>query len=242
MQLLLADLCARLPYGVKVNYKGLIRPLFSVSPTQYYQITLDNAIDGEHNGLELVSLDIDAVELKPYLRPLSSITEEEFQELHSICPHSTFNKTNVTEWIIGIGGSEYGRISRIDEISNFIDWLLANHFDYRGLIEKGLALEAPEGMYNKEESEKGSEIPIPKTVDEAVKTLVKIVSKEDRDYILENGAISVHNSMGRWIRNEWGLWTDSELKNELKKKGFEHPDDMSNYIIEEFIKYWNNKI
>ena len=30
----------------------------------------------------------------------------------------------------------------------FIDWLNANHFDYRGLIEKGLALEAPEGMYN----------------------------------------------------------------------------------------------
>ena len=102
---------------------------------------------------------------------------------------------------------------------------------------KQLQLEAPEGMYNKEESEKGSEIPIPKTVDEAVKTLAKIVSKEDRDYLLENGAISMHDSMGRWIRNEWGLWTDSELKNELKKKGFEHPDDMSNYIIEKFIKY-----
>jgi len=74
--LLLKDLCARLPYGVKVNHKGLIRPLFSVSPTQCYQITLDNAIDGKHNGLELVSLD-SAVELKPYLRPMSSMTEEE---------------------------------------------------------------------------------------------------------------------------------------------------------------------
>ena len=92
------------------------------------------------------------------------------------------------------------------------------------------------------ETPKGSGIPIPKTVDEAVKTLAKIVSKEDRDYLLENGAISVHHSMGRWIRNEWGLWTDSELKDELKQKGFEHPDDMSNYIIEELIKYWNSKI
>ena len=98
------------------------------------------------------------------------------------------------------------------------------------------------GLLSREESEKKSEIPIPKTVDEAVKTLGKIVSKEDRDYLLENGAISMHNSLGRWIRNEWGLWTDSELKNELKSKGFEHPDDMSNYIIEEFIKYWNNKV
>ena len=92
------------------------------------------------------------------------------------------------------------------------------------------------------EPEKVNEIPIPKTVEGAVKTLAKILSKEDRDYLLENGAISMHDSLGRWIRNEWGLWTDSELKNELKKKGFDHPDDMSNYIIEEFIKYWNNKV
>ena len=124
------------------------------------------------------------------------------------------------------------------------DWLNAHHFDYRGLIPMGLALEAPDGMYNKEEPEKESEIPIPKTVDEAVKTLAKILSKEDRDYLLENGAISMHDSLGRWIRNEWGLWTGSELKDELMNmnKGLNHPDDMSNYIIEEFIKYWNNKI
>ena len=58
------------------------------------------------------------------------------------------NKTNVTEWFVGINGSDYGRISRVDEISEFIDWLNENHFDYRGLIPMGLALEAPEGMYN----------------------------------------------------------------------------------------------
>jgi len=34
-----------------------------------------------------------------------------------------------------------------DSIPKYIDWLNASHFDYRGLIEKGLALEAPEGMY-----------------------------------------------------------------------------------------------
>ena len=162
----------------------------------------------------------------PYLRPMSSMTEDEISE---------FQK-------------RLKIIQDVEQALHFcntvesIDWLNAHHFDYRGLIEMGLALEAPEGMYNKEEPEKGSEIPIPKTVDEAVKTLAKIVSKEDRDYLLENGAISMHDSMGRWIRNEWGLWTGSELKNELKKKGFEHPDDMSNYIIEEFIKYWNNKL
>jgi hypothetical protein len=31
-----------------------------------------------------------------------------------------------------------------------LDWLLAHHFDFRGLIEKGLALEAPDGMYKTE--------------------------------------------------------------------------------------------
>ena len=93
---------------------------------------------------------------------------------------------------------------------------------------------------NDEEAEE-SDIPVPKTIDEAISTLEKILSDEDREYLLKNGAISMHDSLGRWIRNEWGLWTDSGLKNELKKKGFVHPDDMSNYIIEEFIKYWNNK-
>lgn len=96
----------------------------------------------------------------------------------------------------------------------------------------------------KNEDEEESDIPVPKTVDEAISTLEKILSDEDREYLLENGAISMHNSLGRWIRNEWGLWTDSELKNELMNmnKGLNHPDDMSNYIIEEFIKYWNNKL
>ena len=97
-------------------------------------------------------------------------------------------------------------------------------------------------LIKNEDEEEESGIPVPKTVVEAISTLEKILSDEDREYLLKNGAISMHNSLGRWIRNEWGLWTGSELKNELKKKGFEHPDDMSNYIIEEFIKYWNNKL
>lgn len=99
-----------------------------------------------------------------------------------------------------------------------------------------------ENLIKNEDEEEESDIPIPKTVNEAISTLEKILSDEDREYLLKNGAISMHNSLGRWIRNEWGLWTGSELKNELRKKGFEHPDDMSNYIIEEFIKHLNNNI
>ena len=221
-ELLLKDLCARLPYKCKCKAsKGI---------THWHKLTLnpetiDKIIDDYYD------------EIKPYLRPMSSMTLGEKKEYKSFF--------RIGEYTCGgsLYGEEYEYIDAdsddISQPTSLIDWLNAHHFDFRGLIPMGLALKAPDGMYNKEESEKGSEIPIPKTVDEAVKTLAKIVSKEDRDYLLENGAISVHNSMGRWIRNEWGLWTDSELKNELKKKGFEHPDDMSNYIIEEFIKYWN---
>ena len=65
-------------------------------------------------------------EFKPYLRPMGSMTEEEKEEL--------YQKTGfkVDDYILGLSA---------------IDWLNAHHFDYRSLIEKGLALEAPEGMY-----------------------------------------------------------------------------------------------
>jgi hypothetical protein len=62
--------------------------------------------------------------VKPYLRPLSSMTEEESEEYKSI-----------TESFIGFN------------IGEDTDWLNAHHFDYRGLIPKGLALEAPKDMY-----------------------------------------------------------------------------------------------
>jgi hypothetical protein len=139
-ELLLKDLCTRLPYGLKVYFKPSLE-----TGEEGVETTLE-LIDVGYNVFNTYSVYPESV--IPYLRPMSSMTEEEFQELHSICPHSTFNKTNVPGWIIGIDGSEYGRISRIDEISKLLDWLNSHHFDYRGLIEKGLALEVTEGMYN----------------------------------------------------------------------------------------------
>ena len=77
---------------------------------------------------------------------------------------------------------------------------------------------------------------IPQTLSEAVSYLRDNISDEDKKYLVENGAISVHHTLGRWIRNNWGLWEDSQLKKSLEAEGFIHPDDMSNYIIEEFVK------
>ena len=211
-QLLLKDLCTRLPYGVKVN----ITNEWFYDEIEPYDRRLDCDV--------IKSIRENRYTVKPYLRPMSSMTEEEQRTLDSMC--------NGVEMV--------SRLSGLKMFDKAFDWLNANHFNYR--LPPHLFIEAPEGMYNEGESRKGRDIPVPKTVDEAISTLEKILSDEDREYLLKNGAISMHDSLGRWIRNEWGLWTGSELKNELKKKGFEHPDDMSNYIIEEFVKYWNNKV
>jgi predicted AlkP superfamily phosphohydrolase/phosphomutase len=82
---------------------------------------------------------------------MSSMTEEELNELKTLC--SIYIPTDSPI----IGFEDYGIVVFTHHLTNnmysfklnmcVIDWLNAHHFDYRGLIEKGLALEAPEGMY-----------------------------------------------------------------------------------------------
>ena len=109
-QLLLKDLCARLMYGVKCACSNNFNGEFDIiSPLSTSHI--DMIIGGIHP-------------VKPYLRPMSSMTEEEREEYQAF-----FN----------YDGVEYPE--------EYIDWLNAHHFDYRGLIEKGLALEATEEVY-----------------------------------------------------------------------------------------------
>ena len=118
-ELLLKDLLGRVLYGVKINYHTNI---FTLG----YNLYLNNSDVAFENYPMLYSLEnIDSV--KPYLRPTSSMTEEE--------------KETYESFIIGIATDEIGAWE-------LTDWLNSHHFDYRGLIEKGLALKAPEGMYN----------------------------------------------------------------------------------------------
>ena len=129
-QLLLADLCSRLPYGVKVN-----RPLYGAITRTYDMVKL---IDKDDN------------KWLPYLRSLSRMTEEEKSELKEYLDAEEVdcNGFGYTE-----GGTLEDYVSRIPySLCNYvIDWLNAHHFDYRTddegktMIEKGLALEAPEG-------------------------------------------------------------------------------------------------
>lgn len=116
-ELLLKDLCARLPYKVK----GIIT--YDKSNTTFTVEGIDSNILHLSNAEECYVDDF-----KPYLRPMSDMTEEERGEYDEFC---------------------FGMFILRNEIDafDFIDWLNSHHFDYRGLIEKGLALEASEGMY-----------------------------------------------------------------------------------------------
>lgn len=118
-QLLLIDLCARLPYGLICNELGQAKKLLSVSPSKAYGITLDN---GEYTRGNYKIEDI-----KPYLRPMSSMTEEEKKELNNVLEFQYYSDDSC--------------------MCESTDWLNKHHFDYRGLIKKGLALEAPKDMY-----------------------------------------------------------------------------------------------
>ena len=148
-QLLLKDLCARLPYGViayasEINKNGIITDVNI--PYNMVNLTVDRA-NGKY---ELVPL----FDIKPYLRPMSSLTEEEKEKLCELCDmYEPYNDTNDYSYYgIKVVREFCVTDEKYIDTLNFrvIDWLLENHFDYRGLIEKGLALEAPEGMYKTE--------------------------------------------------------------------------------------------
>ena len=83
---------------------------------------------------------------------------------------------------------------------------------------------------------------IPKNIEEAFAELDRMLQQDDKDYIVENGSIAVHHSLGRWIRNNWELWDDeaNDLKRIFIEIGISHPDDMSNYIIKWYIHHLKN--
>ena len=110
-ELLLKDLCGRLPYQVKVKLHDEICTVLGYVD-DFIILTSDTPIGQQTN----------IVNVKPYLRPMSSMTEEELDLYRTL------------KW------------TKLEH--EVVDWLNSHHFDYRGLIEKGLALEAPEGMYN----------------------------------------------------------------------------------------------
>ncbi len=125
--LLIKDLSARLLYGVQAKVDGHSNPLRILGIEK-----LNKGTWAWRKGTYVVSFWNDTKcidQVKPYLRPMSSMTEEEREEYEMLQVYPGF-KTNHTD------------------LTDMYDFLNAHHFDYRGLIEKGLALEAKEGMYD----------------------------------------------------------------------------------------------
>ena len=131
-QMLLTDLCARLPYGVKgklrdSNYTAILE---DVRYSCFYPLLVRPLECPLRND----ECPLGVNEFKPYLRPMSSMTEEENKD---------YKKTFETyENIMGV------KLTYTSYSS--YDWLNTHHFDYRGLIPMGLALEAPANMYKNE--------------------------------------------------------------------------------------------
>ena len=116
-ELLLQDLCSRLPYGVKCSFgvDDTVYEITGINPTccgasEIQATHIKSSING----------DFRLNSCKPYLFPLSSMPEEQEEE---------YNSLNC--WELGC----------FPHTEDALDYLIVNHFDYRGLIEKGLAID-----------------------------------------------------------------------------------------------------
>ena len=135
-ELLFKDLCARLPYGViVVTPKG-----------RGYVCNINLTIFDYELGVNINPIIRDPFsinDVKPYLFPLSSMTEEQEKEIQEIIGNPDYaciiRKTDGLElWLNYIDTDPTIWLDAIFEVQ---DYLNKNHFDYRGLIEKGLAID-----------------------------------------------------------------------------------------------------
>ena len=130
-ELLLKDLCARLSYRVKISVNDKVETLQGIN-------TSDNVVEYD----SFLSSDIE--EVKPYLFPMSSMTKEQAKEMQEIVGSPKvaciMRKTGGLElWLDSVGTDP---TIWLDTIFKVQDWLNKHHFDWRGLIPKGLANDA----------------------------------------------------------------------------------------------------
>ena len=143
-KLLLQYICDMLPYGVIVDYteNKYEQPQWKI--TTIYPDTYEGWIHKETKdgcGSKLSSRQFKIENIKPYIRPMSSMSEKEKDELYTAMDwYGAINENGDIE----TKGQE--KIYR-ETFCQYINWLKVKHFDYLGLINMGLALEAPKNMY-----------------------------------------------------------------------------------------------
>lgn len=136
-KLLSNDLHGRLLHGVMIQHPDLFCPS---------RMVVEKLVSVDRGHVNDDGVPIEYV--KPFLRPLSSMTEDERKELSDLInkeingndgyfPFSLYDTTGIK---CDVGGERF----YFDEMIIIYDWLNAHHFDYRGLIEKGLAIEVTE--------------------------------------------------------------------------------------------------
>ena len=140
-ELLLKELCSSLPYFTKAQINNEIVVLDSICDSDGYRF---NFIGDDIEGVNIENI-------KPYLFPLSSMTEEQKKELFTLCDFYKYeNEEGRTTEVLGIEIASrpdpaycYDHTFRIWGIDmRAINWLLKNHFDIYGLIPMGLAIDA----------------------------------------------------------------------------------------------------
>lgn len=122
-QLLFVELSSRLPYRVKCLHPHGVGELDSIEVKDYGIHVIFKTPDDNYYLIE---------DCKPYLRPMSSMTEEEEVELGKL-----------------IGKASYNMMHKVDfyDLYLLLEFIYKKHLDYNHLIEKGLAIEAPKDMY-----------------------------------------------------------------------------------------------
>ena len=121
-ELLLKDLCTRLPYGVKVCCN---KKVYNIDAYTKSAFMLAESLKPD------VCLVAHIEDIKPYLFPMTSMTEEQKKEMRSFDPFQTEETKTLGQWAV-----------------HLVDFYNKYHFDYRGLIEKSLALDATNlGIY-----------------------------------------------------------------------------------------------
>ena len=125
-KLLLQDLCARLPFGVKAQYYGSAEEMLTVDTIEaiYTQPSVEIVIGQYGLGIE---------DVKPYLRPLSSMSDEEYEE---------FGATRLEHQLkcLEIDEKRKAFEAGMKFDAKDLEYLYSHHYDVRGLIPKGLAL------------------------------------------------------------------------------------------------------
>lgn len=122
-ELLLKDLCARLPYNVYVDRIGIAHKLIGVNSADK-TVTINN----EDYMPTTFFINASEIPVKPYLRPMSSMTKEERKEYELLANRCITNSVGFVHF----------------DAQELMNWLLKNNFDYCGLIGKSLAIEVTE--------------------------------------------------------------------------------------------------